>query len=169
MYAPLWISLAAGLFVGFIAQRTRMCFVGGWRDVMLVKDFYLFSGIAAFFFGALICNYLLGNFSSGLYHWGFDNQPVAHADYLWNFLGMTLAGLTATLLGGCPLRQTILAGEGDTDAGITILGLVAGAAFSHNFLLASSPKGVGEFGPLAVIIGLVFSLAIGFSMMEKIK
>ena len=169
MHALLWISLAAGLFVGFIAQRTRMCFVGGWRDIMLVKDFYLFSGIAAFFFGALICNYALGNFSSGLYHWGFDNQPVAHADHLWNFLGMTLAGLSATLLGGCPLRQTILAGEGDTDAGITILGLIAGAAFSHNFLLASSPKGVGEFGPLTVIIGLVFSLAIGFSMMERAR
>lgn len=169
MHALLWISLAAGLFVGFIAQRTRMCFVGGWRDIMLVKDFYLFSGIAAFFFGALICNYALGNFSSGLYHWGFDNQPVAHADHLWNFLGMTLTGLSATLLGGCPLRQTILAGEGDTDAGITILGLIAGAAFSHNFLLASSPKGVGEFGPLTVIIGLVFSLAIGFSMMERAR
>ncbi|MEA3222332.1 MAG: YedE family putative selenium transporter [Thermodesulfobacteriota bacterium] len=169
MYALLWISLAAGLFVGFIAQRTRMCFVGGWRDIMLVKDFYLFSGIAAFFFGALICNYLLGNFSSGFYHWGFDNQPVAHSNHLWNFLGMALAGLTATLLGGCPLRQTILAGEGDTDASITILGLIAGAAFSHNFLLASSPKGVGEFGPLTVIIGLVFSLAIGFSMMERAR
>lgn len=169
MHSLLWISLAAGLFVGFIAQRTRMCFVGGWRDIMLVKDFYLFSGITAFFFGALICNYVLGNFSSGLYQWGFTNQPVAHSNHLWNFLGMTLAGLTATLLGGCPLRQTILAGEGDTDAGITVLGLVAGAAFSHNFLLASSPEGVGEFGPLAVIIGLVFCLAIGFLMIERTR
>jgi YedE family putative selenium metabolism protein len=169
MYASLWISLLVGLFVGFIAQKTRMCFVGGWRDIMLVRDFYLFSGIAAFFFGVLISNFILGNFGSGFYHWGFANQPVAHTDHLWNFLGMTLAGLTATLLGGCPLRQTILAGEGDTDAGITVFGLIVGAAFSHNFLLASSPKGVGAFGPAAVIIGLVFCLAIGFLMMERAK
>ena len=166
-YAPLIISLIAGVIAGFIAQKTRMCFVGGWRDIMLVRDFYLLSGIAAFFVGVLVCNYALGNFSSGLYHWGFDHQPVSHNNHLWNFLGMVLAGLTATLLGGCPLRQTILASEGDTDAGITILGLIAGAAFAHNFLLASSPKGPGEFGPLAVIIGLIFCSVVGFLMMER--
>ncbi len=167
MHASLWISILAGLFIGFVAQKTRMCFVGGWRDLMLVGDAYLFSGIAAFFIGALICNYALGNFSSGFYHWGFENQPVAHSNHFWNFLGMTLAGLTATLLGGCPLRQTILAGEGDIDAGVTVLGFLVGAALSHNFLLASSPRGVGEFGPAAVILGLLFSLAVGLLSREK--
>ena len=167
MHAPLILSLLVGLFVGFVAQKTRMCFVGGWRDIMLVRDFYLFSGIASFFFGAIICNYALGNFTSGLYHWGFENQPVAHTGHLWNFLGMVLAGLTATLLGGCPLRQTILSSEGDTDAGITVLGLIVGAGFAHNFLLASSPKGPGVFGPAAVIIGLFFCLVIGLLMRER--
>jgi YedE family putative selenium metabolism protein len=101
------------------------------------------------------------------------NQPtaflldVAHTMHLWNFLGMFLAGLTATLLGGCPLRQTILASEGDTDAGITILGLIAGAAVSHNFLLASSAKGVGVFSVTAVIIGIIFTCSIGFVMSEE--
>ena len=167
MHAPLLISLLVGAFAGFIAQKTRMCFVGGWRDIMLVKDFYLFSGIAAFFLGAIICNYLLGNFSSGFYHWGFNSQPVSHTSHIWNFLGMVLAGLSATLLGGCPLRQTILAGEGDTDAGITVLGLIVGAGFAHNFLLASSPKGPSEFGPAAVVIGLVFCLTIGALIKER--
>ncbi len=145
-----------------------MCFVGGWRDIIMVGDTYLFSGIAAFFVGALICNYALGNFASGLYHWGFSNQSVAHDNHLWNFLGMLLVGLTATLLGGCPLRQGILAGEGDTDAGVTVIGLFAGAAFSHNFLLASSSKGPSVLGPVAVIIGLAFCLAIGFLMRQKV-
>lgn len=167
MHAALWISLLAGLVVGFLAQRTRMCFVGGWRDLMLVRDSYLFSGIAAFFIGALICNYALGNFGSGFYHWGFENQPIAHEDHLWNFWGMTLVGLTATLLGGCPLRQTILCGEGDDDAGMTVLGLLIGAGFAHNFTLASSSQGPSDFGPWAVIVGLVFALAIGLLMRER--
>jgi len=168
-HALLLVSLLAGVVIGFIAQKTRMCFAGGWRDIFLVRDFYLASGVIAFFIGALVTNYLSGNFASGFYHWGFENQPIAHNDHLWNFLSLTLVGFSATLLGGCPLRQMVLASGGDTDAGITFLGLAAGAAFAHNFLLASSPKGPGTFGPIAVIIGLAFCLLIGFSMLERAK
>ena len=169
MFTPILIALVVGLAVGFLAQRTRMCFVGAWRDLFLVKDGYLFSGVAAFFIAALITNYAAGNFAAdGLYHWGFADQPVAHADHLWNFLGMSLVGLAATLIGGCPLRNLVLTGEGDTDAGMTVLGYLVGAALAHNFLLASSPAGVGAFGPAAVITGLVFCLVVGFLMREKV-
>lgn len=144
-----------------------MCFVGGWRDIFLARSTYLISGVIAFFVAALVTNYAAGNFAAdGFYHWGFTDQPIAHNDHLWNFLSMALIGLGATLLGGCPLRQMVLSGEGDTDAGVTLLGLFAGAAFAHNFLLASSPNGVGEFGPTAVIIGLAFCVGIGFLRRE---
>jgi len=167
MYAPLAVSLVIGLVVGFLAQRTRMCFVGAWRDVFLVKDFYLLSGVIAFFIAALVTNYITGNFgAAGIYHWGFANQPIAHDNHLWNFLGMGLLGLAATLIGGCPLRNLILSGEGDTDAGVTIMGYLAGAAIAHNFLLASSPNGTGAWGPAAVIIGLVFCVIVGLVMRE---
>lgn len=168
MYAPLAVSVVVGLVIGFLAQRTRMCFAGGIRDLFIAKDTYLFSGIAAFFIAALVTNYIAGNFGAGgIYHWGFTDQPIAHNDHLWNFLSMALAGLTVTMLGGCPLRQTILAGEGSADAGVTILGMLVGAAFAHNFLLASSPAGVGTWGPAAVIVGLVFCVGVGFMMREK--
>jgi len=169
MSVALWVALVIGLGVGFIAQRTRMCFAGGWRDLFLVRDTYLFSGIAAFFVAALVTNYIAGNFGAeGIYHWGFTGQPVAHNVHLWNILGMGLVGLAATLLGGCPLRQLILTGEGDTDAGVTVLGLLVGAAFAHNFLLASSPSGTGTWGPVAVIIGLVFCTVVGFAMRDRV-
>lgn len=163
MYAALWISLLVGAVIGFLAQRTRMCFVGGWRDLFLVKDTYLFSGIAAFFIGALLVNALTGRV-----HVSFIDQPIAQTNQLWNFLGMALAGLAATLLGGCPLRQTVLASEGDNDAGVTIFGMITGAAFAHNFLLASSPSGPSTYGPIAVIVGLVFACTVGFLMCEKV-
>lgn len=162
LHAALWISLVVGLFVGVLAQRTRMCFVGGWRDLMMVRDTYLFSGIAAFFIGALIVNAALGYID-----WGFVGQPVAHDNHLWNFLGMALVGLAATLLGGCPLRQLILSGEGDTDAGVTVLGLIVGAAIAHNFFTTASPNGIGDNSVVAVIVGLVFCLAVGFLMRER--
>ncbi len=70
---------------------------------------------------------------------GFADQPVAHTDALWNFLGMVVCGWGSILLGGCPMRQLVLSGEGNVDSSITILGLLVGAAFCHNFKLASSP------------------------------
>ncbi|MBN1176290.1 MAG: YedE-related selenium metabolism membrane protein [Dehalococcoidales bacterium] len=169
-FVPIAVAVVVGLVVGFLAQRTRMCFVGAWRDIFLVKDTYLFSGVAAFFIAALVTNYIAGNFGAGgIYHWGFTDQPVAHDNHLWNLLGMTLVGLAATLIGGCPLRNCILTGEGDTDAGMTVLGYIAGAAVAHNFLLASSPAGTGTWGPVAVIIGLAFCIVIGLFMMERAR
>ena len=163
-HAILGISLGAGLLVGFLAQRTRMCFVGAWRDIFLIRDGYLMSAVVACFVGVLVFNLILGQF-----HLGFSGQPAAHSNHLWNFLGMALVGLGATLVGGCPLRQLILSGEGDTDAGITILGLLAGAAFAHNFGLASSGAGPSEFGPLAVIIGLVVAICLGLLMRVRLS
>ena len=174
MYALLAVSLVVGLVVGFIFQRTRLCTVGAWRDVMLVRSTHLLSGIIAIVIGALVTNYIVGNFGTGtlvgndiVYHWGFADQPVAHNDHLWNFLGMSLAGLAFTLAGACPLRSLILSGEGDTDAGVFVLGLFAGAAFAHNFLLASSPAGIGANAEIAVGLGLAFCLAVGFLMRRK--
>lgn len=162
-HAALWISLVVGLGVGVLAQRTRMCFVGGWRDLFMVRDTYLFGGIAAFFIGAIVLNAILGNMN-----WGFVGQPVAHDNHLWNFISMALVGLSATLLGGCPLRQMILSGEGDIDAGMTLLGLIFGAAFAHNFLTTASPSGIGDNSVVAVIVGLVFCLGVGFFFREKL-
>jgi hypothetical protein len=45
--------------------------------------------------------------------------------------------------------------------------MIVGAAFAHNFGLASSPKGVGPHGVAAVIIGLLVCLFIGFTMRKK--
>ncbi len=169
MYIPLAASLGIGLLVGFMTQRTRFCSIGAWRDIFLVKDFHLISGIAAFFVAALVVNYIAGNFGAeGIYHWGFSDQPIAHTDHIWNFLGMGLLGLAATQIGGCPLRNMVLSGEGDTDAGVTVLGYLAGAAIAHNFLLASSPSRIGTWAPVAVIAGWVFCIATGFLLREKV-
>ena len=161
-HAPLVISLLVGLGVGFLAQRTRFCTMGAIRDVVLIRDFHLFSGILALVIAALIINLILGQFKPG-----FANQPIAHDHLLWNFLGMTLAGLAFALAGGCPGRQLILSGEGDGDAAVFVLGMIVGAGFAHNFAMASSPKGPGALGPAAVIIGLIFCLVIGWAMRER--
>lgn len=162
MHAPVLISLAAGLIVGVLAQRSRMCMAGGIRDLILVKDGSMALGYVAIFVVALLGNLILGKFNLG-----FENQPIAHTDFVWNFLGMALVGYGSTLIGGCPLRQLILAGEGNTDAGISVLGLLSGAAFAHNFGLAASAAGVPTPGKIAVLIGFAVLTVIAFASMRK--
>ena len=162
MHAPLLISLGVGLVVGFVAQRSRFCTMGAFRDLILFRQIHLFSGVLALVVAAFIMNVMLGQF-----HPGFAGQPVSHTMGLWNFAGMVLAGLAFALAGGCPGRQLFLAGEGDGDAAVFVMGMITGAAFAHNFALASSPKGVGPHSIAAVIVGLVVCLFIGFTMRRK--
>ena len=154
-FAPFFAALGIALVVGALAQRSRLCMVGGIRDVVLFGEWKLLLGFIAILVSAFIGNMILGYFNPG-----FAGQPIAHTDGLWNALGMALAGFGCVLLGGCPLRQLVLAGEGNTDSAITVFGLMAGAAVAHNFGLASSGEGPTANGKIAVIIGFVVLIVI---------
>ncbi len=155
MHAPIWASLIAGLVVGALAQRTRLCMVGGIRDTILFRDWTLLTGFVSIFLTILVLN-----LATGAFQFGFANQPVAHTDGLWNFIGMLVVGFGSVLLGGCPLRQLVLAGEGNADSAITVLGLLVGGAFAHNFKLASSAAGPTLYGQVATILGLAVMVTV---------
>lgn len=134
MHAPMIASLAGGLVFGVFAQKSRMCFAGSMRDIILMKNFDLFSVIAGLFVILLIFNAVTGRLVVG-----FDTPGViAHSEHLWNILGMYTVGFAAVLAGGCPLRQLILAGQGSSDAAVTVAGMFVGGAICHNFGLAAS-------------------------------
>lgn len=174
-HAGVAVSLLAALVVGALAQKSRLCMVGGMRDAVMFRDFNLLSGFGAIFLTVLLGNILLGKFG------GFSTylQPISHASQLWNLLGMALAGWGSVLLGGCPLRQLILAGEGNGDSAVTVLGMLVGAAFAHNFKLAGSAAsltdgvysagGIGTTGKAAVCIGFVVLLAISLANCTLLK
>jgi len=163
LHAAVLISLAAGLIVGALAQRTRFCTVAASRDAILFRDFNMLYG-----FIAVIAVCVIGNLIVGKFHLSFADQPVAHTDGLWNFLGMALVGWGSVLLGGCPLRQLILAGEGNADSAITVTGYIVGAAVCHNFGLASSGAGPTVNGMVAVVIGFVVLTVIGLLNRERV-
>ncbi|MDL2330252.1 YedE-related selenium metabolism membrane protein [Desulfosarcina sp. OttesenSCG-928-A07] len=162
MHAPAFYSLAGALGVGFLAQRSRFCTMGAFRDLILFRHVHLLLGVLAFVITAFILNLILGKVN-----FGFTGQPVAHAVHLWNFLGMMTAGWAFALAGGCPGRQIFMAGEGDADAGLFVLGMVAAAAFAHNFGLASSPAGIGPYGDMAIYLCLVVLLGLSVIHIRK--
>mgnify|MGYP000888298723 FL=1 len=88
-------------------QKSRFCSIGAFRNFILFRDSSLLNGVIALVIFAAITNALLGQF-----HLGFEQQPGAHNQYLWNFLGMALCGLCFALGGGCPGKHLVHLGEG---------------------------------------------------------
>lgn len=175
-HAPLLLALMVALVIGALAQKSRMCFAGSIRDVILMKNFDLLSIIAALFVVMTIYNIATGNF-----HLSFSGQPIAHSQHLWNILGMYVVGFAAVLAGGCPLRQLILAGQDSSDSAVTFLGMLLGAAFAHNFNLVGSaakaatatdaavPGGPAMPGKIAVIVCIVLLFVIAATNLRRKK
>ncbi len=135
---------------------------GGLRDVLMIKDFHMVAGFFGIFIAALITNIFLGKVELG-----FEGQAIAHSDHIWNFLGLSVVGFSAVLLGGCPLRQLILTGQGNLDSAVTVLGMLMGGAISHNFNLAASPAGTTANGKIAVVICLLAMGVLAYSYSKK--
>ena len=152
--APIFIALGIGLLLGALAQRTRFCITGGLRDLMIMgARAPLFWGFLLFVLVAFGAGLVTGTFQPGFY-----GQPGAHLDLLWSFFGMLLVGLVSVLIGGCPFRQLIKAGEGDADAGLVVVGMFLGGGLVQAWQIAGTAAGVPLYGKVAVILGLAFML-----------
>lgn len=164
MHAPIAYSLAAGLIIGVLIERTRFCSIGFISHIFLFKRFSMLIGVIA-----LCLVVLAGNLYLGKFKLGFDMQPIAHTDGLWNFLSMALVGVCGVFLGGCPLRQIVKAGTADGDAAMTVFGMLFGAAIAHNFSMASAVQsattqgGATFSGKITVIVGLILVVIIGLA------
>ena len=154
-HAALVISLIGGLVVGVFMQKSKFCSVGAFARAYK-GDFSMFWGVVAIIAFASIANLALGQ-----YKFGFEAQPIAHNNFVWNFLGMVLAGLCFSLSEGCPGKHLVQMGTGNLHSGIFVIGMMAGAGFAHNFLLASSPAGITPYAPWAVGLGFVFAVYVG--------
>ncbi|MDY6968176.1 MAG: YeeE/YedE thiosulfate transporter family protein [Spirochaetota bacterium] len=51
---PVITSICIGVILGYLGQRARLCFVGGIRDWILIRDTYLIKGLFAFIISALV-------------------------------------------------------------------------------------------------------------------
>jgi len=153
--APVLIALAAGLIMGAVGFVSRVCFSGGIRDSIMLKNFTMLSA-----FIALLVVGIIGNIITGQFNLGLEGQPIAHTQWVWNILGLGLVGFGSVLLSGCPFRQMVLAGSGNSDSAITVLGMIFGAALAHNLNLASSAAGTTTNGRVGFVIAVVVVLGI---------
>ena len=130
MTAPV-ATLLIGVILGYLGQRSRMCFVGGIRDFILVRDTYLLRGLIAFGLTAWVGFPLVGLLSGS--HLG----SFAAADAVTvgiTVLGGFGVGYASVLANGCPLRQHVLAAQGVRSSVAYLAGFFAGAVLFHAWL-----------------------------------
>jgi len=127
-----FISLGLGVAVGYLAQRGRLCFVAGLRDWLLFRETALLSAVLAFLAASWIA-WPLAALAGG----AALPEPVGSPGVL--LIGLALGGglclgLASVLANGCPLRQHVLAAQGNGDAWAYLAGFAAGA-LAYQYLL----------------------------------
>ena len=123
-------SLAVGLIVGYLGQRSRMCTIGGLRDFVLVRDTALLRGVGAMLVGAWVVFGALrliagSDVGTGLIAAGTTPSGLRACAAI--LAGALVLGFVATLSGACPLRQHVLAGQGRVGAWAFLAGFYIAA------------------------------------------
>ncbi len=125
---PAIVTLIIGFILGYLGQRSRMCFVGGIRDFMLVRDTYLLKGLIAFGLVAWLAFPVFGIFG------GATPGPFSSPDItavVLTVLGGFGVGYVSTLANGCPFRQHVLAAQGMISSITYLCGFLVGAVMFH--------------------------------------
>jgi YedE family putative selenium metabolism protein len=151
-HAPWTFALGLAIVGGALLSATGFCAISAAREV--------WGGRKAMLVGALclVAGYGVVLALGGKWKGGFEGQPLAHTDHLWSVLSMALVGLCGALAGGCPVRQVVMAGEGNGDAFVTAIGILLGGAIATNLGAVSSPAGATSQGHALVVGGLVVAL-----------
>jgi len=142
------ITLVLGLIIGYLAQRSGFCSIGGMRDLMMFKHTRLFFGYLTLIGGALIgytIFWLIIPSAFPNFYWagtqGFTAIPGAPSGLMVGsyiilaVIGGFGMGLIGVLLGGCPLRQIVMSSEGGRNSLFFVIGLIFGAIVFHAFTM----------------------------------
>jgi hypothetical protein len=165
--APWALALSLSLLAGGVLSATGFCAISAARSVFGGSRWML---LAAF---AFVVGYAIAAMVTGRFHTGLDGQPIAHADWLWNALALALVGACGAFAGGCPVRQIVMAGEGNGDAMVGCAGLMFGAAIAHNFGIASTAAsasaagGASANGAIAVVVLLALVIVYAASVSRR--
>jgi uncharacterized membrane protein YedE/YeeE len=125
-------TLVLGFVIGYLGQRARLCFVAGYRDGLVARDWTMLKGVGGALAGA-VGGFVLFGWLGGTVP-GFPqlaNTPQLDQPSAWVIT--TVAGLAVgfvgALAGGCPFRMHVLAAEGRRTYWFYLLGFYAGLIF----------------------------------------
>jgi uncharacterized membrane protein YedE/YeeE len=125
-------TLVLGFVIGYLGQRSRLCFVSGYRDFILTRNTALLKGVGGAFLGALGGYILFSHLGGTIPEFPiFLNVGIGtfSSEWLIMLVGGLGVGIVGVLSGGCPYRMHILAAEGRKTQWFYLLGFYIGLVF----------------------------------------
>ena len=125
-------SLVLGLIIGYLGQRSRLCYIAGYRDLLAMRDFTIVKGVVGTLVGAvggfMIADWLGGavpTFPMLLMTPGLRSVST----WVVTIVGGLGVGIVGVISGGCPFRMHVLASEGKKTYWVYLLGFYGGLVF----------------------------------------
>jgi uncharacterized protein len=125
-------TLLLGFVIGYLGQRSRLCFISGYRDILLTGDRSSLMGPVGCFVGAVVgfaAVSLLGGNVPGFPMIRHMNIPMMISDAALPFLCAVGIGVLGYMVGGCPFRMHVLAAEGRRTYWYYLAGFYIGLLF----------------------------------------
>ncbi len=129
-------TLILGFTIGYLGQRSRLCFISGYRDFFVTRDSTLLRGVGGAFIGALGGYILFGLLKGSVPAFplfSFTPPPALDAGLIITILAGLAVGVVGALSGGCPFRMHVLAAEGRKTYWYYLLGFYVGLVFYNLF------------------------------------
>ena len=130
LYVRLGLNKAAGLLLfgavfGIIVQRSRLCFVAAFRDLLVVRDGTVMKWVLA--------SLAVGTVGFALLKaQGYQPQHMVFPAGVHNIVGGFVFGVGMTLAGGCGLGILARSGEGYVRSWLAILaGMLTAGSWTH--------------------------------------
>ncbi len=122
-------TLAVGILIGYLGQRSKFCTISGIRDFIMLKDSYRFKGLIGIIAGGAIgytTFWLIGGDIAGFpIGFNFDSTGLL----IVGILGSVGLGFFCVFAEGCPFRQHVMAAEGKGSALLFLLGFYLGIVY----------------------------------------
>ncbi|RJO61846.1 MAG: transporter [Dehalococcoidia bacterium] len=122
-------TLALGILIGYMGQRSKFCTISGIRDFFMLKDSFRFKGLlgliagsAAGYFAFQFLGGAIPNFPLGM---GLGSPSLLIA----GVVGSMGLGFFSVFAEGCPFRQHVMAAEGKVSALLYLLGFYLGIVY----------------------------------------
>ncbi len=142
MWLVPFFTFGVGLLVGYLAQKSGFCSVGGFRDLIMFKQTRLFIGYMTLIGSSLLFYALFWLMFPQAFPTFFAKSPQPGAPgglalgayIILAIIGGFGLGLLGVLLGGCPLRQMVMGAEGNLRSVFFIIGMCIGAVVFHLYI-----------------------------------